>query len=728
MHAPTLGAFLLALVAACAAPPSPAGPPPRIEPPRVETQVRARTPEVSTRTVDSVDDFFGEKVKDPYRWLEDDGSPEVKAWIVDQNALTRRALDAIPGREGLNRRITDLLQIGLVSAPEVREARAGLRRYFHAKREGTQNQPVLYVRDGVSGKDRVLVDPAGLSADATTALDWWFPSNDGALLAWGGSEKGSEDSTLFVRDVATGKDLPDKIPYTRHGSVAWLPGNKAFYYTRYPAPGSVPAGDEKYFRKAYLHVIGQDYRSDKLVFGDGRDKTDYTVLHSSPDGRHLVAEVSQGWGRSEIFTRDLTAGEAAPWVPVAVGIDALFNAIAHNDRLYLHTNDEAPRYRLVAVDYARPERSRWTTVLPEGPDVIEGVALIGKDLFATLLHDAATRLERFTLDGHSRGGVELPSLGSASVSGAWNGDEAFVSFESFVVPPIVKRIDLKVAAGGSTIWDQVGASFVASGVSVTQMSATSKDGTRVPMFVVQKEGTPHDGTAPTVMWGYGGFNVNQTPGFSARALVTVERGGIWVSAVLRGGGEFGEAWHRAGMLGNKQNVFDDAAACLEKLAVERVTSPSLLGVMGGSNGGLLVAALATQHPKLFRVGVSLVPLTDMLRYERFRIAKLWVPEYGSASDPEQFRSLYAYSPYHHVREGEDYPSMLFTTAESDSRVDPMHALKMAARMQAAQHADHPILLRVESRAGHGQGKPVSKVVAELTDEMGFVLHELGVTL
>jgi prolyl oligopeptidase len=692
-----------------------------------------RVLEVPTRTVDVVDDYFGEKVRDPYRWLEDSDSPEVRAWTEQQNLATTRYVDAIPGRAELAERIKDLLHVGLVSAPLVSERHAGHRRYFHTKREGSEDQPILYVREGVSEPDRVLIDPAVLSSDATTALDWWYPSNDGTLIAWGQSEKGSEESTLHVRDVARGTDLADRIPHTQRASLAWLPGSKAFYYTRYPEPGSVPPGDEKYFRKVYLHVLGQDPKADELVFGEGREKTDYPIVYLSPDGRRLVVEVSEGWGKSEIYLRrDVSHGAKATWVPVATGRDALFYASARNDKLYLHTNAGAPRYKLVSVDYAHPAEAGWTTVIPEGPDVLDEVAIIGPDLFATYLHDAATRVERLTLDGHSKGAIELPSLGTATVSGAWDGDEAFVHFMSFVVPPLVTHLDLRLTQPlPSTVWDRVGAQFTAPGISVTRMVAESKDGTQVPMFVVRKDSTPLDGTAPAVMWGYGGFNSNQTPAFSARALLTVERGGIWVSAILRGGGELGEAWHRGGMLENKQNVFDDAAACAEELIRKKVTSVSRLGVMGGSNGGLLVAALVTQHPELFRVGVSLVPLTDMVRYERYRIAKLWASEYGSASKPEQFRWLYAYSPYHHVHDGTVYPSMLFTTAESDSRVDPMHALKMAARMQAAQSpqsVDRPILLRVESRAGHGQGKPVSKLADELTDELSFLFHELGAHL
>jgi prolyl oligopeptidase len=681
-----------------------------------------------TRTVDVVDDYFGHEVEDPYRWLEDGDAAEVQAWTASQNALTRRYLEAVPGRDRLRGRIQALLEVGLVTAPAVRTLPGGLRRYFHTKREGAHDQPILYVRDGVGGADRALIDPAALSSDATTALDWWYPSEDGTLVAWGRSEAGSEESTLQIRDVAVGKDLPDRIPYTRHASVVWVPGRKAFYYTRYPEPGSVPQGDEKYFRRVFLHLIGESPREDELVFGDGLEKTDYLDPQLSPDGRYLVMGVYQGWHRNDVFFRDLSLGDGGTWVSVAKGFDALFGAIPRNDRLYLLTNHGAPRHHLVSVDYEKPAPASWKEILREGPDVIDHVALIGEDLFVATLHDAATNIDRFALDGAYKSTIPLPGLGTASISGAWDGDEAFVQYASYVTPPQISRLDLR-GSGPAAPWDQVGAAFSAPGVSVSRMYATSKDGTRVPMFVVQKEGTPRDGQAPTVLYGYGGFNVNQSPAFSASALLTVERGGVWVTAVLRGGGEFGEAWHRAGMLESKQNVFDDAIACAEELIAKGVTSPAQLAVRGGSNGGLLVAAVVTQRPDLFRVGTSVVPLTDMLRYDRFRIAKLWTPEYGSATNADQFRALLAYSPYHHVRKDASYPSMLFSTAESDSRVDPMHARKMAARMQAAQADTHrPILLRVESRAGHGQGKPVSKLVEQLTDELSFLFHELAVAL
>jgi prolyl oligopeptidase len=687
------------------------------------------TPTASTMThkkSDVVDVLHGVSIPDPYRWLEDGDSAETKAFTEHENARLRAFLDKVPGQAELKAGIKGLLEVGFVGAPAVRTVKPGVRRYFHTKREGSQNQPILYVRDGVAGADRVLVDPAQLSSDGTTALDWWYPSWDGSLLAWGRSESGSEESVLFVRDVATGKDLPDRIEHTRHASVAWLPDRSGFYYSRYPEPGSVPKGDEKYASRIFFHKLGDDPKTDKLVFGEGRDKTDVPGVLVSPNGRWLVARVHMGWDKSEVFVKDLAKGEAAPWVPVATGKRALFEPIPRNDRLYLQTNDGAPRYALYAVDYAKPERSAWKRIIAEGADVLDDVNVTDRGIVATFMHEASTRIERFTRDGKSEGPVPLPSIGSAGVTASLEGDELFVSFTSFVVPFEVLRVELGKKPLEPKPWDKLDAKFSASDVEVSVRYATSKDGTRIPMFVIAKKGMAANGDNPTVLYGYGGFNVNQTPAFSARALTTVRRGGVWVSAILRGGGELGEAWHQAGMLEKKQNVFDDFIACAEALVSEKITRPERLGIVGGSNGGLLVSAAITQRPDLFRVGLALVPLTDMLRYHHFRIGKLWIPEYGSADDPEQFKWLHAYSPYHHVTAGTRYPSMLFTTAESDSRVDPLHARKMAARLAEVQtDPTRPVFLRVETKAGHGAGKPITKLTDELTDELTFLFHEIG---
>jgi prolyl oligopeptidase len=736
---------VLVVVAACAEPKAPEVPPLTVAKPPVTIQqeLQPRGTKLMTRKSDVVDTLHGVRVADPYRWLEDSDSEEVKKWTEAQNAQTRAKLDAIPGREKLKKEVTDLLQIGTVGAPTIRSGKTGVH-YFHQKREGAQNQPSLYVRDGHAAKDRVLIDVAALSADGTTALDWWYPSWDGALLAWGKSESGSEESVLHVRDVATGKDLPDRIDRTRHASVAWLPDGKSFYYSRYPEPGSVPAGEEKYHAKIFLHVLGQDPKNDKLVFGDGRDKTDIPQVVISPNGRWLVVRVHMGWDKSDVFVKDLQQVTGVAFKPVAKGVPALFEPSPENDRLYLMTNDGAPRYRLFEIDYAKLEREHWKELVPEGKDVLTSFDVLKSEIVATYLHDASSRVERFGRDGKSKGAIALPAIGSASTSGISTSDEVFVNFTSYTTPAQVLRADLH-AGPALAMWDRAGAlkdddGTLVSGsrgsaeggtrdVEIQQMFATSKDGTKVPMFVISKRGLKKTGKNPTVLYGYGGFNVNQTPAFSSRALASVRRGAVWATAILRGGGELGEDWHKGGMLEKKQNVFDDLYACADQLFKAQIASPETLGVVGGSNGGLLVATAVTQRPELFRVGLSLVPLTDMVRYHRFRIAKLWIPEYGDPDKAEPFKFLYAYSPYHHVENGTKYPSMLFTTAESDSRVDPMHARKMAARMQEAQgDPDHPILLRVETKAGHGAGKPVTKLADELTDELSFLLTELGIPL
>jgi prolyl oligopeptidase len=700
------------------------------------------TPTPLTRTCSApeahevvVDDYHGTQVADPYRWLEDGESAEVCAWTDEQNARTRAVLDAIPGRERLHRRLSELLKVGTLSAPAVRVTRCGEARYFHFRREGEQEQGVFYVREGESGADRPLIDLQAMTADTTAAIAWTSPSPDGSMVAWGRSDGGSEESVLHVRVVDSGKDLPDTIPHTRFASIAWLPDSRGFFYTRYPEPGTVPKGDEKYYRRVFLHRLGDDPNTDELVFPDPRDrrmayeKTASPSVSLSPNGRWLVVRVHQGAQKSEVYFLDTSAGASAEWVGVATKTDAAFRAIPHDGTLYVLTNDGALRSRLFAVDYARPQRPAWRAVIPEGADVLRSVTVIGDVIVANYLHEAATRLERFSLDGRPLGPLALPSAGSATVHGRHDGGEAFVRFTSFVEPGRVIRFNLKT--GEASTWGRVGAALALEGVTVSHAHARSKDGTRVPMFVVERAGAVRDGDNPTIMYGYGGFNQCASPAYNPSALAAVERGSVWVLAVLRGGGEFGDAWHRAGMLENKQNVFDDFIACAEELCHAGVTSPSRLGIIGSSNGGLLTAAVVTQRPDLFRAAVSDVPLTDMLRYQHFRIAKLWVSEYGASDDPAQFRTLFAYSPYHRVHDGTVYPSMLFVTAESDTRVDPMHARKMAARMQEAQPPsarERPILLRVESEAGHGAGKPIPKLADELTDELSFLLDALGCDL
>lgn len=686
----------------------------------------ARTLPIPTRREDVVEDHFGHSVADPYRWLEDEQSEEVRRWTEEQNALTRRVLDRVPGRDQLHGRLHELLSIGSIGTPTARKLGAGRLRYFYTRRDGHQNQPVLYVRDGLTGKDESLVDPNSLSSEGTTALDWWFPSEDGRLVAFGLSENGDEQSTLYVRDVEKKTDLPDRIDRTRMASLAWLPDGKSFYYTRFPAKGTVPVGEENYHRTVYLHRLGDDPARDAYVFGKGRDMTDSPAVELSPDGRWLLLTVYQGWSKSEIYLRDLKAKKGAEFVLLTGGTAAVFDATPRNDAVYVRTNDGASRYRLDAFDPAHPGRANWKEILAEDPsDVLDGVAIVGGDLIATYLADASSRVRRFSRTGEAKGEIPLPTIGSTGGAvGRWDADEAFYDFSSFAVAPTIYRLDLRT--GQPEKWEAVDAPIDPAAFEVERITATSKDGTPIPAFLVHRKGLAKAGKTPTLLTGYGGFNINIVPTFSRSSYLLLERGGILAVANLRGGGEFGEAWHRAGMLEHKQNVFDDAIAVASYLVSAGYTDSAHLGVMGGSNGGLLVGALVTQRPELFRAAVCSVPLLDMLRYDRFRVAKLWVAEYGSPEDVVQFDWLYAYSPYHRVRAGTAYPAVLFTAAESDSRVDPMHARKMTAALQAATTSEHPILLRLETRAGHGVGKPVAKMVEELTDVYSFLFAELEV--
>jgi len=687
--------------------------------------VPARTLPVPTRRDNVVENLFGRAVPDPYRWLEDGESEEVRKWTEEQNALTRRVLDRVRDRDTLHMRLSELLAIGTIGTPAVRKLAPRLDRYFYTRREGHQNQPILYVRDTVRGKDDVLVDPNGLSAEGTTALDWWWPSNDGRLLAFGLSQNGDEESTLYVRDVEKRRDLPDKIERARFASIAWLPDGKSFYYTSYPKKGTVPAGEENYHRTIFLHKLGDDPEKDAYVFGKDRKMTDSPGVDISPDGRWLLVSVHQGWAKNELFLKDLK-GSKTPWFKsVVTGVEAIFDATVLNDVIYIRTNDGAARYKLYAVDPKKPDRSNWKEIIPEGPDVLNSVSVIGEDLVATYLSDASSRIRQFSRTGESKGEIPLPTTGSSSgASGRWDGREAFFDFSSFAVAPTIFRLDLR--SGKTEKWEAIEAPIDPAAFEIERLRAVSKDGTPVPFFVVHKKGLKKDGRTPTLLTGYGGFNINVVPSFTRSNYLLLEHGGILAIANLRGGGEFGEKWHQAGMLGNKQNVFDDAIAVASELIGKGYTDPAHLGIIGGSNGGLLVGALVTQRPDLFRVAVCQVPLLDMLRYHRFRIAKLWVAEYGSAEDAKQFDWLYGFSPYHHVKPRTPYPAVLFTTAESDSRVDPLHARKMAAMMQAATSSEHPILLRVETKAGHGAGKPIAKLVEEMTDVFSFLFAELDV--
>jgi prolyl oligopeptidase len=676
-----------------------------------------------TRTVDTVDVLHGEPIADPFRWLENGDDPETRAWTERQNALTEAYLAQCPARPAIRRRLDELLAIGAISVPTPARGR-----YFYQRRDGRQNQPVLYVRDGLTGDDRAVVDPNALDPAGTTALDWYFPSDDGRLLAYGLSQNGSEQSVLHLLDVADGTLLPDRIPRTRAADLAWLPDASGFYYTRYPAPGDVPEGEEHYHRAIHFHPLGADPAADPLIYRPGQ-KEYWPGVSLSPDGRWLLIGVARTFDQTDLYLGDRSGGALAPaLVAVAEGLDASFDGEVAHGRLFLRTNLDAPTYRLYEVDPAQPARGRWRELVPPRPDaVLEGVRVLGHGLALSYLERASSRLRLTELDGGVRQEIALPTLGSLfGLGGEWDGTELLYGFSSYTVPPSVYRIDL--TSGVQTLWRRVEADVEPERFEVRQVEVTSRDGTAVTMFLIHARGLERSGDAPVYLTGYGGFNISMTPAFSRSLLLWLEHGGVVAVPNIRGGGEYGEAWHQAGMLGCKQNSFDDFIAAAEWLIGEGWTRPARLVAAGGSNGGLLMGAVLTQRPDLFGAIVVQVPLLDMLRYHRFLIARLWIPEYGSSDEAAQFAWLRAYSPYHQVRPGTAYPAVLLATAESDTRVDPMHARKMAARLQAATSSGRPVLLRLEARAGHGAGKPLSKVLDELTDTWTFVFSEVGVEL
>jgi prolyl oligopeptidase len=675
----------------------------------------ARPPITEVRPLSQ--DMHGTKVIDKYRWLEDGDSAETRKWVAGEMAYTRAVLDPLPGRDAIRKRLTELLHVGDITVPRI-----GGKYYFYTRRDGLQNQPVLYVREGVEGKDRLLIDVNLLASDGTVALDWFEPSVHGKYVAYGTSANGSEMSTLHIVDTKSGKLLPDTIERTRAASIAWELDSSGFYYTRYPKKGDVAEGQERYNRHVFYHELGSDPVTDPLIFGEGRDPEDFPSVRLDNDGRMLLITVCQGWTKTELFLMDLKKG--TPPTRITTGKNFLYSGSVYNGRLYIITNEDAPRYRMFVAEAGNYERDDWTEIIPQTGGVLKEADEWGEKIFARYEQNASSQLKVFDLQGRNVSNLTLPAIGTVFGSaGKWDHDEIFYGFESFTVAPSVYRYD--VPSGATTLWAQVDApSIDPAEYQVEQEWYQSKDGTRVPIFVVHRKGLKNDGHNPTLLTGYGGFNVSLTPEFDSEIYLWLEHGGVYAVANLRGGSEFGEDWHRAGMLDKKQNVFDDMIAAAEYLISEKYTDKDHLAIEGASNGGLLMGAMITQRPELFRAVVCRVPLLDMLRYQDFQIARLWIPEFGTAESPEQFKWLYAYSPYHHVKAGADYPAVMFMTGDSDSRVDPMHARKMTALMQSV--AKRPVLLRVERDSGHGAGTPVGKRVEEGTDVFSFLFWELGV--
>ena len=664
-----------------------------------------------------MDVLHGERIEDGFRWLEDASSERVRSWTARQNARTRAVLDALPHRARFAARLRELLAVGLMDVP-----RPVGGKLFHLRREGGQRQVVLYVRDGLHRDDRALIDPNALDPSGLTTIDWWYPSGDGALVAYGLSYGGTEMSTLYVIEVATGRDLGERIPHTQRASVAWSGGG--FYYTAHPAPGTIPAGDEQYYTRVRYHRLGDDPALDIVVFGEGRPKEDIIGVGTSPDGRWAWLAAHHGWRRNDLYLLDTEHSGRAP-IPVVEGEDALTSAVLMNDRLWLITNLDAPRYRVASAAFDAP--SRWTTVVPQGEHAIESVAFTRDRIAVHTLEHATSRLALWSMHGRRERDIELPGIGAIDATpfptglGADRGGDTVVyQWQSFAQPSIAYAVDAH--SGERTELARLSRPVGVPELVVEQTRYRSTDGTGIPMFLVHRPDVRPTGDVPALLTGYGGFNVSRIPIYTADAVLWAENGGVWALPTLRGGAEYGEDWHRAGMLDRKQNVFDDFHSAAIHLG-QTWTTAKRLAIWGGSNGGLLVGAAITQRPDLYGAVACAVPLLDMLRYQRLLIARLWIAEYGSSEDPEQARWLRAYSPYHNVRPGETYPPILLTTAEGDSRVDPMHARKMAALLQSKTRG--LVLLRVDADAGHGIGKPVDKLVEDVADRTSFLAWQVG---
>ena len=668
-----------------------------------------------SRRVDAAEELHGVRVADPYRWLEDGKSQEVRAWMAAQDQLARQELVELPRREELKARLAALSYLESRGVPVSRGGRL-----FFARRAAGAEKAVVLVSEG--GQERALLDPFAFAADGTATLGTWVPNHQGTLVAYALHLNNSDEAVLRLREVATGKDLDDRIEGANYAEPSWTPEGDGFYYVWLPTDKSITEADRPGRQEVRFHKLGAPAAQDTVVreaIGDARESYGPRL---SKDGRWLLNDVQHGWTANDVWLRDART-PGAPWVQVVAGRASHYDAAVYRDRLYLRTDEGAPRGRVLVADCAHPERAGWKELIPEHPtDALDFVNVVGGKLALHYLHDVTTRLEVRGLDGTLVREEKLPGLGTASgLLGDEDQDEAYYQFTSLFVPTQTFRTS--IATGRTEPHFAVSAPVEPARYLLEQRFFASKDGTRIPLFVARKQGTPQDGTARALLTGYGGFNVSNQPTFSPRAVAWMDQGGVWALANLRGGGEYGEEWHRAGMLERKQNVFDDFTAAAQHLFALRFTKSSLLAIEGGSNGGLLVGAAETQHPELFGAVICGVPLLDMIRYDRSGAGRTWVSEYGSAEDSNQFKSLYAYSPYHHVTDGTRYPPTLFLSSDSDDRVDPMHARKMAAVLQTATTGG-PVLLRIEQHAGHGGADLVKAQVEESADALAFALEYL----
>jgi len=673
-----------------------------------------------------VDDYHGTPVPDPYRWLEDPDASDSRAWIEAENRITESYLAQIPQRDAIRRRLTQLWNYPKYGAPFHKVGR-----YFFFKNDGLQNQSVLYKQASLVADAEVLLDPNVLSSDGTVALSTLALSEDGRLLAYGTSASGSDWEEFHVRDIATARDRADHLRWIKFSGASWTHDGRGFFYSRYPEAADKALTSVNRFQKVYYHRLGTAQARDVLVY-ERPDQPDWGFGAAvTDDGRYVVMNVWLGTDRrNRVHYLDLRSA-TRPRVTGAVtrlldDFDAGYGFIGNDGPVFYFLTDlDAPKKRVIAIDTRQPERARWREIIPQGEDVLEGVQIIHDVFVAHYMHDAHSRLRLFALDGRFLKDVALPTLGAvASISGERKDDAMFYAFTSFLYPTTIFRYDF--TEGTSSVFKAPAIDFDPSGYETKQVFYTSKDGTRVPMFITHKQGIKLDGSNPTYLYGYGGFDISLTPSFSVSVLAWLELGGVYAMPNLRGGGEYGEEWHQAGMHEKKQNVFDDFLAAAEYLIAQGYTTPAKLAVGGGSNGGLLVGAAITQRPELFGAALPAVGVMDMLRFHKFTIGWAWVTEYGSADSAAQFPYLYKYSPLHNLKAGARYPATLITTADHDDRVVPGHSFKFAAALQAAQAGPAPVLIEIETKAGHGAGKPTSKVIEEQADRWAFLVKNLGI--
>jgi prolyl oligopeptidase len=688
-----------------------------------------------TATADQLDEYHGVTVADPYRWLEDPDSEETRAWVEAQNTVTFAYLEQIAARERIKQRLTRLWDFEKYDVPFKRGGR-----YFLFKNDGLQNQSVLYTLPSLDAEPRVLLDPNTLSPDGTVALSGLAPTEDGRLMAYGLSASGSDWQEWKVRDVESGADLDDHLRWIKFSGASWTHDGLGFFYSRYDEPNEATMlEDTNYFQKLFYHRLGTPQSDDVLVYHRPDEPEWDFDGHVTEDGRYLIITVGHGtdpkkrvfyWGLGNGHSPSPAAGGGGGWgegvVELLRDFDAAYQFVGNDGPVFwFHTDLNAPRGRVIAIDTRAPARDNWREIVPQADETLEGVGLVNDTFIASYLKDAHAVVRLFDLIGGFLREVDLPGVGTVMGFGGRRTDtETFYAYTDFTAPTTIYRLDMRTSE--STVFRRPAVEFDPDDYEAKQAFYTSKDGTRVPMFITHRKGLALDGSNPTYLHGYGGFNISLTPAFSVGALVWMEMGGVYAVACLRGGGEYGEEWHQAGMKLQKQNVFDDFIAAAEWLIQRGYTSTPRLAIGGGSNGGLLVGACMTQRPDLFGACLPAVGVMDMLRFHKFTIGWGWVADYGSPDDPDEFKAIHAYSPLHNLRPGAAYPPTLITTADHDDRVVPAHSFKFAAALQAAQGGPAPALIRIETRAGHGAGKPTDKLIAEAADRWAFLVRVLDI--